>query len=132
MTFTVDTIPPVVTVLNPTPGGVYPTTPPITGTGEPGTTVIVTIDGGTPIETTVGADGTWSIDPGELGPGEHTITVKGRDEAGNESELETITFTIGDMLDYEIQGGCSTTPGFPDLSLLALGLAGLFFRRRKG
>jgi len=132
VTFTVDTIPPVVTVLNPTPGGVYPTTPPITGTGEPGTTVIVTIDGGTPIETTVGADGTWSIDPGELGPGEHTITVKGRDEAGNESELETITFTIGDMLDYEIQGGCSTTPGFPDLSLLALGLAGLFFRRRKG
>jgi hypothetical protein len=132
VTFTVDTTPPVVTVLTPTPGGVYPTTPLITGTGEPGTTVIVTIDGGTPIETIVGADGTWSIDPGELGPGEHTITVKGRDAAGNESELETIIFTIGDTLNYEVAGGCSTTPGYPDLSLLALGFAGLLIRRRKG
>ncbi|MBX3275712.1 MAG: hypothetical protein KF729_35960, partial [Sandaracinaceae bacterium] len=56
----------------------------ITGTGEPGSTVVVTIDGEEVGTAMVGADGRWSLDTGRaLEPGEHTVTATSTDPAGN-------------------------------------------------
>lgn len=62
------------------------TTPTFSGTGKPGSTVLVYVDG-LPIAAavaTVGADGTWSVDvPLGLVNGPHTITFGAQDAAGN-------------------------------------------------
>ncbi|HGH4678321.1 TPA: BapA/Bap/LapF family large adhesin [Enterobacter bugandensis] len=60
-------------------------TPTLTGTGEPGTTVIVSVDG-TPsaVPVTVQPDGTWSwTADATLAEGPHTFTVSSSDPAGN-------------------------------------------------
>lgn len=60
-------------------------TPTLTGTGEPGTTVIVSVDG-TPstVLVTVQPGGTWSWTADTTLPdGPHTFTVSSRDPAGN-------------------------------------------------
>lgn len=49
------------------------TTPPIEGTGTPGATIEVFVDGESIGTVTVAADGTWSIESPELAPGEHTV-----------------------------------------------------------
>jgi antitoxin (DNA-binding transcriptional repressor) of toxin-antitoxin stability system len=62
-------------------------TPTLTGTGEPGTTVIVSVDG-TPstVLVTVQPDGTWSWTADTTLPdGPHTFTVSSSDPAGNSS-----------------------------------------------
>ncbi|MFE6645630.1 Ig-like domain-containing protein [Nocardioides sp. NPDC057772] len=96
--FTVDRTapePPVIT--GPADGStVGDATPEITGTGEPGATVEVTIDGEVVGETTVNPDGTWTFTPTEpLADGEHTVTATQTDEAGNTSEVsEPVSFTV--------------------------------------
>ncbi|WP_194293017.1 Ig-like domain-containing protein [Streptomyces smaragdinus] len=88
--FTVDTTvtvePPVIT--SPTDGEVvHDNTPTITGTGEPGDTVQVIVDGRQVGTTTVGSDGTWTFTPSDtLGEGEHTVTATETDAEGNVSE----------------------------------------------
>jgi hypothetical protein len=85
-------------------------TPVITGTAEPGSTITMTIeleDGSTLVyETTADANGNWSIDTGSdtpvsgtlpeggLPPGQYTVTVTATDAAGNESEPTMFTLVI--------------------------------------
>ena len=49
----------------------------VTGTGEPGSKIVVTLDDGTPVETTVGNDGNWTanIPPGKEPDTGDTIKV---------------------------------------------------------
>ena len=69
-----------------------PTT--ITGTGEPGATVTVTVDGRALPTAVVRADGTWSVTaPARLGAGRHTITAT-QSVDGTASPTVTGTFTI--------------------------------------
>ncbi|MFL7889265.1 BapA/Bap/LapF family large adhesin [Enterobacter pseudoroggenkampii] len=66
-------------------------TPTLTGTSEPGTTVIVSIDG-TPsgVPVTIQPDGSWSWTAGTtLSDGPHTFTVSANDPAGNASGNST-------------------------------------------
>ncbi|MEU6134591.1 Ig-like domain-containing protein [Nocardioides sp. NPDC047086] len=98
VTFTVDTTAPDAPVItSPTDGSTTSdTTPTITGTGEPGATVEVTIDGQVVGEATVDADGNWELpltDP--LADGEHTVTATQTDQAGNVSDPSApVTFTV--------------------------------------
>ncbi len=71
------------------------TTPTIVGTGEPGATITVSIDGGLPLATTVDASGDWSIAIGiPLSNGPHTIVANATDSVGN-----TATDTLTTMID---------------------------------
>ncbi|GGR53936.1 Ig-like domain-containing protein [Nocardioides luteus] len=96
--FTVDqTAPDAPVITGPADGSsVSDTTPDITGTGESGATVEVSIDGEVVGETTVNGDGTWTFTPEEpLAEGEHTVTATQTDEAGNTSEAsEPVDFTV--------------------------------------
>ncbi len=67
-------------------------TPTITGTGEPGASISVVIDGQT-LTTTVAADGTWSVTPTTLADGDHTATVTATDAAGN-SSTASVSVTV--------------------------------------
>lgn len=60
-------------------------TPTLTGTGEPGATVIVSVDGApSAVPVTVQPDGTWSwTADATLAEGPHTFTVSSSDPAGN-------------------------------------------------
>lgn len=70
-------------------------TPTITGTGEPGATVTVEVDGDEVGEVTVDGDGNWSLPLTEpLDDGEHTVTAVQTDEAGNTSEADEVTFAV--------------------------------------
>ena len=70
-------------------------TPVITGTGEPGATVTVSLDGTELGDIVVGDDNTWQIPvTTPLDDGEHTATAVQTDEAGNESNAAASTFTI--------------------------------------
>ena len=96
VTITVDTkvVPPVIT---PPTGPTNDTTPPITGTGEPGSKVTVTDDDGTTVCTaTVQADGSWSCSPSTALPdGDHPLTATQTDPAGNTSTPSTpVTVTV--------------------------------------
>nr|WP_245775669.1 Ig-like domain-containing protein [Saccharopolyspora flava] len=84
-------------ITSPAPGStVDNTTPPISGTGDPGSTVTV-YDNGRPIGTAVvNPDGTWTVTPSEpLACGEHTITATQDDGTRAVSEVSApVTITI--------------------------------------
>jgi hypothetical protein len=65
----------------------------VRGTGEPGATIVVTIDGMSLGLVTVAADGTWSVALDEpLAPGTHEATASATDGAGNTAtDTETVT-----------------------------------------
>jgi uncharacterized repeat protein (TIGR01451 family) len=96
--FTVDTTPPL------TPAVVGPahasrtsdTTPTVSGTGEPGSTITVRIDGMDVGTAVVRPDGTWSFDvPTALSLGQHSVSAVARDAAGNTSlPSNTNRFTV--------------------------------------
>ncbi|NYG57905.1 hypothetical protein BJ980_000828 [Nocardioides daedukensis] len=70
-------------------------TPVITGTGEPGADVEVTLDGSVLGTVQVGPDGSWSIPVGTaLTEGAHTVIAVQTDEAGNESAPAEADFTL--------------------------------------
>ncbi|MCL1840491.1 MAG: Ig-like domain-containing protein, partial [Propionibacteriaceae bacterium] len=98
VSFTVDTqapAPPVVT--GPAAGAVIAQNrPTISGTGEAGASLVVTENGATVCTATVGADGTWTCVPTQaLDNGDHTITAKQTDRAGNQSGPSTpVTFAV--------------------------------------
>jgi MYXO-CTERM domain-containing protein len=91
-------------------GDVDPTTGVITGTGEPGAEVVITVDGVEVGTVTVGVDGTWSFDGDVLGAGSHTVTATATDPAGN-TATDTTTVTVaspdGGMLPDGGVGGLS-------------------------
>jgi large repetitive protein len=93
--FIVDTMPPVLTIVTPTDGGVADgPRPTITGTTEPGATVVITIDGVEVATVVADGNGVWTYVPGEaLTPGAHTVTVTTSDPAGNTSTAMT-TFEV--------------------------------------
>jgi|GEM_PF-366839 len=64
------------------------------GTGEPGATVMVVVDGTEVGTVTVPANGNWSV-PGisTLGDGPHTVTATATDTSGNTAS-DTNTFTV--------------------------------------
>ncbi|MBM0126992.1 Ig-like domain-containing protein [Pimelobacter simplex] len=96
-------------------------TPAITGTAEPGTTVSLVIDGGTPITVPVDGSGNWSHTPTtDLTEGSHTVTVDGN--ANGTGVDDTTTFTVdtpatdtdGDGVPDSQEAADGTDPGDPD------------------
>ncbi|WP_158301930.1 Ig-like domain-containing protein [Paenibacillus mesophilus] len=89
ITFEVDTIAPAVpTVTAPASGPTNMKKPTFKGTAEPGCLISITLDGGTssPITTYTNASGEWSFtSPFDFNLGNHTLTVKATDAAGNTS-----------------------------------------------
>ncbi|MCZ4141283.1 hypothetical protein BZG17_25980, partial [Escherichia coli] len=72
----------VVDILTPTEGEELPVGPvDVTGTGEPGTEVTVSIPGQDDQVTTVGEDGTWTVTFPDVPAGDHTATAT--DENGS-------------------------------------------------
>ncbi|HCD7429121.1 TPA: Ig-like domain repeat protein, partial [Citrobacter werkmanii] len=60
--------------------------------------VMVSIDGGTPVAATKTADGQWHIDSTALADGDHTIVATVTDLAGNTADSATLTFTVDTTL----------------------------------
>ena len=87
-------------------------TPTLTGIGEPGTTVIVSVDGtasGVPI--TIQPDGSWSWTAGTtLLDGSHTFTVSSVDQAGNPSNGSASLSVTVDTQDPTAPGNLSLAP----------------------
>ncbi|MBD3942225.1 hypothetical protein IF188_11010 [Microbacterium sp. NEAU-LLC] len=147
VTFTVDTTPPAAPVItSPTDGSsTDDTTPAVSGTAEPGSTVNVVIDGVLAGSTTADENGEWTFTPtSPLAPGEHTITATATDAAGNVGPASApVTVTVQ---------AATTTPPPPPVSgglpatgldspwgalvlatmLIALGVVTMRLRRRVG
>ena len=71
------------------------TTPSFTGTAEANAAVSLTIDGGTPVNTTANGSGSWTYTPSAMSTGSHTVSASQTDVAGNASTSSpTNTFTI--------------------------------------
>ncbi len=70
-------------------------TPTISGTGNAGDTIRVTLPGGTVLTTVVAAGGTWSVTPTvALADGNASISVTATDVAGNVSTVASTTIAI--------------------------------------
>jgi hypothetical protein len=127
VTFTIDTAAPAAPVItSPTDGSTTgDTTPTVTGTAEPGSTVTVIIDG-TPIvcaNSPVVADGngSWTCIPvTPLSDGDHVITATSTDDAGNTSGPSApVTVTVDSDLDNDgltniQENQIGTNPNDPD------------------
>ncbi|WP_053066700.1 Ig-like domain repeat protein [Archangium gephyra] len=96
-TFTVDTVAPTAPVLTAPAASVTTPTPIISGTAEPGSTVVVKVDGTLVGTATADGSGNWSRPlTSPLGQGAHTATATATDAAGNTSVASTArTFTVG-------------------------------------
>jgi hypothetical protein len=95
--FAVDTTAPAAPVITgPADGStITDTTPTITGTGEPGAEVEVTIDGDVIGTATVTPEGIWTLDATEpLADGVHDVEATQTDPAGNTSPADAVSFTL--------------------------------------
>lgn len=95
-TFTVDTVAPTAPVVDEPASGsvVQKKNVEFSGTAEPGSTVWVTELFTTVCTDVVDADGAWSCTAGKLPKGEHTLTVRAIDEAGNRSLPVTVYIVV--------------------------------------
>lgn len=93
---TVDTTAPVAPVISAPAQNAYvnTTTPTLSGTGEAGATVTVTIGGTTACTALVDASGAWSCVSSTLTEGSKVATITQRDPAGNTSPAVTRNFTV--------------------------------------
>ncbi len=67
------------------------------GTGEPGATVTVSIDGAEIGDAEVDEDGNWTVPvTTPLADGPHTASAIQTDEAGNESAADEVEFIVED------------------------------------
>lgn len=122
-----------VTILTPTKGQtVDGSSVTVTGEGEPGSTVTVTI-GDQETDVVVGEDGTWSTTIDNVPEGTTTITAKSGDK-----EVEVVVIVErNDPSDvtYKVVGGaCTSTPApapSPLWLLVAFGVIGLWRRRTR-
>jgi uncharacterized repeat protein (TIGR01451 family) len=70
------------------------TTPSVTGTGEPGATIVVSVDGVPVGMATVAADGSWSVPvTSPLGDGRHMVSARATDAEG-EVATDASSFTV--------------------------------------
>lgn len=83
--FSVDLTAPVLTIDTPSNGDTTGSTPTITGTSEPGATVVVTLPDGTEVTTTADMNGDWSVTTAVIPEGPARILVTASDDAGNET-----------------------------------------------
>jgi large repetitive protein len=111
--WTQDSVAPTAPVISsPTPNQTTSPTPTVTGTSEPGSTVVVSLDGQPLCTTVASSTGAWSCaGPGGLPPGAHTLSAVATDPAGNPSPASTpLPFTVGSAtLDTAIIDGPSGT-----------------------
>ncbi|QXE01418.1 Ig-like domain-containing protein [Terribacillus sp. DMT04] len=77
----------------------------ISGTGEANATIIVTLPDGTTVEAIADSDGNWNAEIPAQEPGDE-ISAIAIDEAGNESESESVVVTNADV----------TAPAVPDIN----------------
>ncbi|TAK58376.1 MAG: DUF11 domain-containing protein, partial [Bacteroidetes bacterium] len=94
--FTVDTTPPTAVITEPTDGETTnDNTPPIMGTGTPGATLVLSVDG-VPVDTLViPANGQWSYTPPTpLADGPHTTQATVTDAVGNSYTTPVTDFII--------------------------------------
>ncbi|MGG7507521.1 Ig-like domain-containing protein [Plantibacter sp. YIM 135249] len=89
------TVPVAVATTSPTNGSTEETTTPtVSGTGQPGASVVVTDDSGLTVgSATVGADGTWSVVTTTLAAGAHTLSATQITTGGTASSAQ-ISITI--------------------------------------
>lgn len=137
VTITIEATPAPVVITSPTQGStVTEPTVIVSGTGEPGATVTVTVNGEE--ETgTVKEDGTWSVEVTFAADGEQTITATD----GEQQTTVTISVALPPVDNGPepnvVEGGCgctstTRTPGAPTAALLWIfGLVGLRLRRRR-
>jgi hypothetical protein len=95
--WTVDSIaPPAPTVLTPADGASVNTTqPPVTGAGEPNSTITIFIDNAQAGSATADGAGSWSFTPPALEQGAHTVHARATDAVGNISpNSSTNSFTV--------------------------------------
>lgn len=96
-TVTVDATPPEApTITAPENGSTVEPTTTITGEGEPGNEVTVSVDGEEVGTVTVGENGTWTLELDEpLAPGDHTASAVQTDDRGRDSpESNEVSFTV--------------------------------------
>lgn len=115
-TKTIDTTPPPITVTCAEPG--TDTTPTITGTSEPGSTVTVYVDGSEVGTTVTDAEGNWSFTlTTPLSPGNHTVAAKSTDTNGNSSPVsEECTLTVTTPPDPPVDPPTPPTPPTPPVN----------------
>jgi MYXO-CTERM domain-containing protein len=137
-TWTVDALAPAAPVITSPANGalVTDTTPTISGTAQPGSTVTVLLDGSAVGTVTAEATGAWSFTPDSALPeGEHTVSATAMDLGGTSPASTPVRFTIDTGLDPIIPGGgCACAAGPGDASWLLAGLAllaGVASRRRR-
>lgn len=70
----------------------------VTGTGEPGAQITVTLDGSNPRTTTVTAQGTWTTTFASVGSGDHTVTATQRVGSTNQPAT-SVDFTVATTAD---------------------------------
>jgi uncharacterized repeat protein (TIGR01451 family) len=110
----------VVAITAPADGGfTNDTTPTIRGTGEPGATVEVRVDGAVVGTATVAPDGTWSLTvPAPLAEGPHAVTVTATDGRGN-TAMASSGFTVDTSISLTVTAptpGTTTSDTTPTIS----------------
>ena len=71
------------------------TTPTISGTAEPNSSVLIFVDGNPIGPVVADGDGLWSITSTVLSDGSHNVTAQATDEAGNPSpQADSVAFTV--------------------------------------
>jgi hypothetical protein len=68
--------------------------PTLRGSGVPGATLVVTLDGVLGASTTVAGDGTWSVVLAAAADGSHSVTVTQTDTFGNSATSLPVSYTI--------------------------------------
>ncbi len=124
VTFAIDTTAPAApAITSPADGTVTSdTTPAITGTAEPDSTVEVFIDGASVGTTTADGTGAWTLTPTTpLADGDHTVTATATDAVGNTSPESTpVTVTVDTTADPPVitspADGSSTNDSTPTIT----------------
>ena len=134
--FEIDLTPPSLDVTSPEGGSDWFGEPVVVeGQAEPGSVVVVEVDGEVVETIEVGEDGQWSTTlPGGLDEGEHVVTVRAEDPAGNTSEEQRVfNVTIGQLAGGGVMAGCATVPGQGQsgVPLWLLAAAGVMVWRRR-
>lgn len=98
----------------------------MSGTGEPGGNITVSVAGGGTVTGVVGADGTWNVNfqPSQVPSGERTadVTVSITDAVGN-TDTATATMNIDTITDVAITGNNTGTDNVMNLAESASGTA---------